>query len=375
MSNDNNNSGHTNKDKIKEIKDKSHIKQNNSERTEFDDPFHPWIKQDSKCHSLKGMLKLHYEIIDFYDFIKLTDSEKKQRYNTFNEINRIIEDNFPDYKCNLYGSFITELSLPNSDIDILISPKEENKSKNNIDEKFIQENLKSIYVVLKNEDVFSNLEQIQAKVPIITGLYKSTNIHVDISLFKKNGVDVAVIINKINNIYPEIKYLILVIKYLIRQRNLNQIYFGGISSFIIFSLLYYYISDLKKQIQYEIKNGKKERMMTLGHLLVGFFNFYAFEFKYEKFGISLSNGCHLYARNDDNKNLLSIKNFEDESQDMGINCYNFGKVLDVFRLAAERLNYAKDNIVSYLEEFIFSDETLKERAKMFKNKNEDFLTK
>ena len=197
----------------------------------------------------------------------------------------------------------------------------------------------------------------------------------DISPFKKNGGDVAVVINKINNIYPEIKYLILVIKYLIRQRNLNQIYFGGISSFIIFSLLYYYISDLKKQIQYEIKNGKKERMMTLGHLLVGFFNFYAFEFKYEKFGISLSNGCHLYARNDDNKNLLSIKNFEDESQDMGINCYNFGKVLDVFRLAAERLNYAKDNIVSYLEEFIFSDETLKERAKMFKNKNEDFLTK
>ena len=60
---------------------------------------------------------------------------------------------------------------------------------------------------------------------------------------------------------------------------------------------------------------------------------------------------------------------------MGINCYNFGKVLDVFRLAAERLNYAKDNIVSYLEKFIFSDETLKERAKVFKNKNEDFLTK
>ena len=111
MSNDNNNSGHTNKDKLKEIKDKSHIKQNNSERTEFDAPFHPWIKQDSKCHSLKGMLKLHYEIIDFYDFIKLTDSEKKQRYNTFNEINRIIEDNFPNYKCNLYGSFITELSV------------------------------------------------------------------------------------------------------------------------------------------------------------------------------------------------------------------------------------------------------------------------
>ena len=350
----------------------TNIKRNDLNNSELNNSFYPWIKSNSKCHSLKGMLKLHYEILDFYDFIKLTDTEQKLRNKTYREIKDVIEDNFPNYKCSLYGSFITELSLPNSDIDILITRKEEpdkSRKKENTNILNSQKYLENIYSALKNKNIFKNLEIIHAKVPIITGLYISTNIHVDISLFKKNGVDAAEIINKVISIYPEIKPLMLLIKYVIRQRNLNQIYTGGISSFIIFSLLYYYIADLRKQIEYEINNGEKEKLLTLGHLLVGFFNFYAFEFRYDKFGISILNGCHLYERDDEKKNTLSIKNFEDESQDMGANCFNFYKVLDVFKLAAERLNYAEKNVVSYLKEFIFPDDTLKERASMKQDKN------
>ena len=338
------------------------------------DSFHPWIKSNSKCNLFKGMLKLHYEILDFYDFIKLTNAEIELRNETFNEINIIIQNNFPDYKCSLYGSFTTELSLPNSDIDILITKKEEkdkiqsktNKVKENGNENLIQKSLQNIYNILKEKNILKNLEIIYARVPIITGTYISTNIHVDISFFKKDGVDSAEIIKKVIDIYPEIKPLMLLIKYLIRQRNLNQIYTGGISSFIIFTLLYYYLADLRKQIEYETNKGEKEKNITMGDLLIGFFNFYAFEFKYEKFGISISNGCRLYKRNDENKNILSVKNFEDESQDLGVNCYNYSKILDVFKLAAERLNYAENNIESYLKEFIFPDDTLKERALLFK---------
>ena len=42
------------------------------------------------------------------------------------------------------------------------------------------------------------------------------------------------------------------------------------------------------------------------------------------------------------------------------------KILDVFKLAAERLNYPEKDVVSYLKEFIFPDDTLRERAEMFK---------
>ena len=344
-------------------------KNNDSDFSEMNNSFYPWIKTNSKCHSFKGILKLHYEILDFYEFIKLTDEEIALRNKTYNEIKDIIEDNFPCYKCSLYGSFITGLSLPNSDIDILIA-KKENANKNLCDyneEDHLIQNMEKIFLILKNKNIFKQLELIQAKVPIITGLYNSTKIHVDISLFKKNGVDAAEIINKAISIYPEIKPLMLIIKYVIRQRDLNQIYTGGISSFIIFTLLYYYIADLRKQIEYEIKNGQKERLLTLGHLLMGFFNFYAFQFNYEKFGISILDGCYLYKREDECKNILSVKSFEDESLDMGTNCFQYNKVKDVFKLAAERLNYAQKNVVSYLKEFIFPDDILKERANMILN--------
>ena len=142
-----------------------HQKQNDSNNSDFDHHFYPWIKPNSKCHSLKGMLKLHYEII-------------KLRNKTFNEIKDVIELNFPNYKCSLYGSFITGLSLPNSDIDILITRKDEEKEKINL-----QKNLLEIYTILKQKNIFTDLEMINAKVPIITGLYISTKIHVDISLF------------------------------------------------------------------------------------------------------------------------------------------------------------------------------------------------
>ena len=48
--------------------------------------FYPWIKPNSKCHSLTGMLRLHYEILDFYHFIQLNNEEIELRNETYNYI-------------------------------------------------------------------------------------------------------------------------------------------------------------------------------------------------------------------------------------------------------------------------------------------------
>ena len=108
-------------------KDNDNFKETQKDKNEESNSFYPWIKKNSKCHSLKGMLKLHYEILDFYDFIKLNKEEIKSRNKTLKEISNIIEDNFTNYQCKLYGSFLYELSLPNSDIDILIIEKNHQK--------------------------------------------------------------------------------------------------------------------------------------------------------------------------------------------------------------------------------------------------------
>ena len=164
---------------------------------------------------------------------------------------------------------------------------------------------------------------------------KETDINIDISFFRKNGVNAVKTIEKVIDTFPEIRPLTLVIKYTLRQRQLNELYKGGVSSFIIFSLIYYYMSDVRKKILDDIKNGKKEGELlddikngkkegelTLGHLLVGFFNFYGFMFNYDKLGISIRSGCFLFNRKEHKPNTLCIENFQDINQDMGKNCYN-----------------------------------------------------
>ena len=128
-------------------------------------PFCPWIKRDSKCNGLKGLLKFHYEILDFYNFIKLNEEEEKLRVKTYDFIKNNINENFPEYNCGLYGSFKTGLSLPNSDIDILILPKEEHRY--NTIKKEINKFLNEIYIKLKEKNDFRYIEFIKAKVPII----------------------------------------------------------------------------------------------------------------------------------------------------------------------------------------------------------------
>ena len=328
---------------------------------QFDDSFYPWIKSDSICHKLHGMLKLHYEILDFYDFIQLNKEEKELRENTFSDIKNIIEKNFKEYICKLYGSYKTGLSLPDSDIDILILSKDE-KNSDNIKGEILQKKLKEIYDILSMKDLFSQLELIKAKVPIIRCIYKKTNVQIDISLFRKDGVLAVETIEKINKVYPEIKPLMLLIKYTLKQRQLNKIYKGGVSSFILFSLLFFYLSDFKKK---GIENKNTNKIITLGHLLLGFLSFYGYDFKYDKYKISIRNGCFLSERKDEGKNVLSLENFQD-GQDIGKNCYKFRNVIDVFKFARKSLYYPDVPVVSYLKGFIFLDETLRERAQKYK---------
>ena len=338
---------------------------NKQKNQNSEDSFHPWIKPDSKCYITDGMLKLHYEILDFCEFIKLNDQENSLRQKTFNYIKDLIESKLIGYKCKLYGSYKTELSLPDSDIDILILSEDAMKDQNSKN-KIMEELLKKVHELLFSTKSFSYLEIIKAKVPIIKCTYKETNINVDICLFRKNGIYTVKTLEKITESFPEIKPLIMVVKYTLRQRQLNQVYKGGVSSFIIFSLVYYYVADVRKKIADDINKGIKVEELTLGHLLVGFFDFYGFNFNFEQVGISIRNGCFLYERKDDGKNLLSIENPQDISQDMGKSCFRFRKVVETFKFARDSLYYPeKSPVVSYLCGFIFPDDILKKRAQNY----------
>jgi non-canonical poly(A) RNA polymerase PAPD5/7 len=91
--------------------------------------------------------------------------------------------------------------------------------------------------------------------------------------------------------YPYIRPILYILKYYLRQRNLNEVYSGGLSSFLLFNLLFSYIQYISKE--HESDDGD---MLSLGHILVGFFQHYSFDFNYDQIGISIKYGGSFYKK-------------------------------------------------------------------------------
>ena len=319
---------------------------------EINDGKIPWIKDNSDTNKYSGILKLHYEIIDFYNFIKLTKKEENIRYKVFNNVMEVINKHYPNYKGEIFGSFPQGLSLSNSDLDIFLYFK---NCPN--DKKEILKILSNILRILKQSGKFRKIFLISAKVPIIKCLDKNSGIKIDISINKKSNYITNSYVKSIINKYPCIQYLTLLIKFYLRQRKLNDTHKGGISSIVIFNLIYAYILYAKKINKYN------ENIINLGSILIDFFEFFGYIFQYKNIEINNLCGGFFKIRNDNDSNLLYLNNPID-NQNMLKNTYNFERVILAFQNALNCLYTPNQPEKSYLSDFIIPNFILKRRSEI-----------
>ncbi len=319
---------------------------------EINDGKIPWIKDNSDTNKYTGILKLHYEIIDFYNFIKLTKKEENIRYKVFNNVMEVINKHYPNYKGEIFGSFPQGLSLSNSDLDIFLYFK---NCPN--DKKEILKILSNILRILKQSGKFRKIFLISAKVPIIKCLDKNSGIKIDISINRKSNYITNSYVKSIINKYPCIQYLTLLIKFYLRQRKLNDTHKGGISSIVIFNLVYAYILYAKKINKYN------ENIINLGSILIDFFEFFGYIFQYKNIEINNLCGGFFKIRNDNDSNLLYLNNPID-NQNMLKNTYNFERVILAFQNALNCLYNPNQPEKSYLSDFIIPNFILKRRSEI-----------
>jgi len=231
----------------------------------------------------KGILKLHYEICDFFNYIKPLKSEFDIRQESFEILKDLILKKFPNWRVKVFGSFPNEIFLSDSDVDIVvISNEKKDNAKKTMDKLYD-------YLYMKS-DLFDYIKRIDAKVPIVKLQLKETKINLDISVDRKNGYDAKRIIKKSLNDFHALKPLMYLLKYFMRQKKLNETFSGGISSFLLFNLLLAFL-------QYKNKTDNNTNL-NLGQLLVDFYQFYGFEFNYDEVGISTRYGGFFYKRKD-----------------------------------------------------------------------------
>lgn len=279
-----------------------------------------------------GVLGLHEEIMDFYNFMSPRPEEEAMRKEVVNRIERIIKELWPTSDVQIFGSFSTGLYLPTSDIDLVVFGKWERPPLHELEQALRKHNV---------AEPFSIKVLDKATVPIIKLTDQETEVKVDISFNVETGVKAASFIKDYVKKYPVLPYLIFVLKQFLLQRDLNEVFTGGISSY---SLILMVISFLQLHPRIDARNPNE----NLGVLLIEFFELYGRHFNYLKTGIRIKNGGAYIAKeeimksmsNGSRPSMLCIEDPLLQGNDVGRGSYGALHVKQVFDYAYTVLSHA-----------------------------------
>lgn len=137
----------------------------------------------------------------------------------------------------------------------------------------------------------------KASVPIVKLTDKKTEVKVDISFNMCNGVKSAELITGYIQRYPVLPKLVYVLKQFLLERDLNEVFTGGISSY---SLILMCISFL----QLHHRNDSPFKGSNLGVLLIEFFELYGRKFNYMQTGIRIKDGGRYINKEEMQKDMV-----------------------------------------------------------------------
>jgi DNA polymerase sigma len=177
----------------------------------------------SSLPSHSPLLRLHEEILDFAAFMSPTPSEIVIAQQAFTVIRDLIVELFPGARVEVFGSRSNGLVLPSSDWDLVlfgVRPTSINMRK-------IAHEASKRKLVRKTEVIDS------ARVPIVKLWEAASGIQIDVSFEAVSGLTTRALIADFIKEYPVVRPLVLVLKYFLLQRALNETYTGGVGSFLL----------------------------------------------------------------------------------------------------------------------------------------------
>ena len=203
----------------------------------------------------------------------------------------------------------------------------------------LQENKSSNYllnkianVLLKREDLYERVNIIKsAKVPIVKLIEKEHNYNFDISFNKFDGIKQLKEAEKAFDIYPEMKFLIIIAKCILRQRDLHETYTGGIGSFLLFCMVLAFLREVRKDYFKSNRLNELQNMM-LSEYLLKFLEFYGIKFDINLHQIIMQDGGSVVQKNNQNSDYgFSLISPQDSAHDIGNASFRIKEIFNVFK--------------------------------------------
>ncbi|KAL3095138.1 hypothetical protein niasHT_025431 [Heterodera trifolii] len=246
-----------------------------------------WVRRNRKyAPTLEG---LHDEILDLYQWLKPTAEETAIRWSLYNKISRILRHVWHQAEVSMYGSVATNSFLPSSDIDICVK----------ISDFRIHDELPKLADVLRTTNLFDNIVILdKTAVPIVKFTDRQTQLSIDVSFNLTHVADTVKWIRRKLNELPLLEPLLLLLKQLLSQNNLNNPFNGGLPSYALVVMLVYFLENIRfdkglpKLTDCATLLGRR----PLGILFHYFLYYYGFALNPACFGIRVAQNMELVPR-------------------------------------------------------------------------------
>lgn len=289
----------------------------------------------------RGILGLHQEIEQFYAHMIPTPLEHAARLEVVSRIESTVLALWPGARVEVFGSFRTGLYLPTSDIDLVVIGRWEKLPLRTLENELLNSRIAEPHSIRVLD---------KASVPIVKLTDRETQVKVDISFNMQSGVQSAELIRDYKRQYPVLSKLVLVLKQFLLQRDLNEVFTGGISSYSLILMCISFLQLHPRQCSYNSAN--------LGVLLIEFFELYGRKFNYMKTGISIKNGGRYIPKEELQRemvdghrpSLLCIEDPLTPGNDIGRSSYGALQVKQAFEYAYIVLSQAVSPLNNYLND-------------------------
>lgn len=276
---------------------------------------------------------LHNELLRFCDLVSLTAEERRVRQNVVDDLRQLTQSVWPGSRVLVYGSELTGLCLPSSDLDLAVLGATERAP----------ECLRRLAKCLRQSGRVSNMEVIEsAKVPIIKVVHVDGGVAADLSFNTVDGVTTGWLMRDLMVEFPPLRPLLLVLKHFLVQRELNETYpTGGVGSFLLQLMVVSFLQHRRLEDDLARSAGRASAPSdrNLGVLLLDFFDFFGRKFNYNALGISVRDGGSFFRKAHrrwevpGRPQLLAMENPMDPSIDVGKNAFNIANVKRTFEHA------------------------------------------
>ena len=163
----------------------------------------PWLQFETVDKSIPPLVRLHNEILTFCEYISPTRAELATRDQVLTEITDIIIGLWPSATVHVFGSHLTKMITPTSDLDLAML---------NVPCRDPAQPLQTLAEFIRSKGIVSYIEVIHAKVPIIKLDHLRSGISVDICCNNSSGLDTGKLVTEMSRVYPPLRPLTMLLK-------------------------------------------------------------------------------------------------------------------------------------------------------------------